>query len=236
MPVDETTWYAAAAAPPGGLSSVHGDPGPVALPGVAAMAAHSSAATVVVAVAPEAKLEDWPLPVLDLSSGEEAAIPDISRTVTPPLPLPTPRLLPEIETAVCPPAQLGSAHANASAQSVNPSVPCAAASDAKFPALPPRVMPETDAADPLLPLEAMRTSRQFPAMVDGIVGVRLFDLVMLTTDMEPLPPGAGTPGEPELYPVPAIRPALAACGPVNGAGVVAAEVTAAARVPELKPR
>jgi hypothetical protein len=73
------------------------------------------------------------------------------------------RLEPDTATDVWPPAQAGSAQI-AAKEKVVP----AAASWEKFPAAPPRVTPLTDSV-PLPESLLMQTTRQFPAVVEGMV-------------------------------------------------------------------
>src|SRR5215469_13341756 len=162
-------------------SFVHGAPGPVDVPLLEdTTPAQNSAARPVTGVAPDDQVVPFVTPADDWSSSAPivAASPDTSYTVTPPDPLPTNRLLPEITTAVWPPAQLGSAHISAAA--FPPVVVVSGATScAKLSAAPPRVIPEIDEAA-AKNVEATHTTRQFPAPVAGIVGDRLFPTVLLT--------------------------------------------------------
>jgi hypothetical protein len=94
---------------------------------------------------------------------------------TPPEPLPTARLEPEITIAVCPPAQFGSHHIKAA--DVWELFDTAAA---KWSATPPKVIPLIVAGVVGLN-DPTQTIRQLPAVVDGIVGDRLLADVVWTT-------------------------------------------------------
>jgi hypothetical protein len=75
-----------------------------------------------------------------------------------------PELVNVTESAVCPPAQFGSAHIAVVRMSTD-GLPAVTAC-AKFPAAPPRVIPVTDGLV-VAPVPVMQTIRQLPAVVEA---------------------------------------------------------------------
>jgi hypothetical protein len=168
----------------------HGAAGPVMTGGLDpvmnTMPTRTSLGCEVVAVAPDvqANVEMFPA---DLSNAAEASRSSRSYTAAKNCWVPDPPVN-AMETAVCPPAQFRSSQAAAIDSS--PDAPTDAA-DAKFPAAPPRVTPETEPLA-VVPHEVTMTTRPLPAVV-GLSRVMLSGEAVAAPCLDWTRPTAGPP-------------------------------------------